>query len=524
VYEQNCLNTQRENRLVFRIYFFICLCFVLTSCANQGVKTTRELKSNVQKKNFEAAEKIFVEDSYYLNPKNIQLRSLDLAGLLHLKGDYEGSSLELQKVIKQFDDFYTASVTQKVNSFVLNDYFQNYRGRWHEVVLAHYLQSLNFYLLARASMQDNKNDQVVKKLEQARSVLINLENIFKQAEREYNIRLVQQYRILQAFWASFIHYEYGRASKKRNEMLTAYYLSKRGVELFFRYYPELSFFNGNAEAFSNCSVSGKAWMGCLKDVKWTPEGMKLLRSLVEWNSFLAHTSKAEGQLEKAMIAQVPELKDIEKMKAKSVSLLLEHTGLGPNLIAKEVGFSLSDSSLSVNALDIVMGDFAADVLGMRASGTAVSGTNDILGTATGTLLYKTAGISFELPTIDPKAVVQSSSDKTLLFSGSTFLGDALKEEAKTLYPKVGVRLASKYLTAIGASYLSYTAMKAKGNESAKMLAYLQFIGSDFAIKASEKADLRSWTLMPQNIAILFKFYESEKVPGENFQYSWEKFE
>ena len=85
--------------------------------------------------------------------------------------------------------------------------------------------------------------------------------------------------------------------------------------------------------------------------------------------------------------------------------------------------------------------------------------------------------------------------------------EAVFEGSAWTYTRVGTRLVTKYATAIAASYATYRTLGGTGkhgdnNFLAKNAAVIQFIGASKAIEASEKADTRYWSTLPNEIRLI----------------------
>ena len=83
------------------------------------------------------------------------------------------------------------------------------------------------------------------------------------------------------------------------------------------------------------------------------------------------------------------------------------------------------------------------------------------------------------------------------------LGDiaarAIEEKSSARYGRVGLRMAGKYAALIATTY---TLFKKSENFLARQAVLLSFAASSHLIGKSEKADLRYWNTLPQDIRIL----------------------
>ena len=130
-----------------------------------------------------------------------------------------------------------------------------------------------------------------------------------------------------------------------------------------------------------------------------------------------------------------------------------------------------------------------------------------------------ASIAFEVPIIEsaperqaPIVVIKDQKGEIVEKRNLVLTGpvDNIAEEASLvtasrLYPKIGVRLALKHLTAIVASFATYSLLKGDENSNdflAKNAAVIQYMAAAKAIAKSERADVRQWTTLPKSLWFL----------------------
>ena len=100
---------------------------------------------------------------------------------------------------------------------------------------------------------------------------------------------------------------------------------------------------------------------------------------------------------------------------------------------------------------------------------------------------------------------------------SAIAHQTLKNQMSSIKSKTGLRVAGKHLTALAGSYLSYKSSlkKGQGEAFASTMASATYTLASIGIDQSERADLRYWATLPDNIWI-----SSLRVkPGEYLAYA-----
>jgi len=212
-------------------------------------------------------------------------------------------------------------------------------------------------------------------------------------------------------------------------------------------------------------------------------------------------------------------KTVKPIGLGNVSVVIEE-GIIPAKIPSKQFFGLGDSLAKESpALAIILGSFAADVLGLQPPGKH---HRSIVGDVVGTVAITQAAISFELPDIEKRPIAgtvvlevwsKESKVKEVIVPLVNPMGDiaeqAVVEQSVWLYPKLGARLATKHVIAIMAAYATYKAFKEKNEFLAKSGAVLQYVASSKGIEASEQADTRQWATIPASI----RMTEFSLAPG-----------
>jgi hypothetical protein len=249
-----------------------------------------------------------------------------------------------------------------------------------------------------------------------------------------------------------------------------------------------------------------------------------LKDFIDYK-ILSLTKQTRSYDFKKMVKRYKPTKDVvvAAKKKQNISILLEE-GLVSPMKAKVQSYTLAsaiDSIESETTRNLVRGIglpvityFAMGPLGLGVP--ARSGNYVYLNSHNaGTSLTQEAGIEFEMPAVElpeEKEVVlrtievysedgqQKILEKNLTLFGA--LSDAAflqaSERASNSYKKVGTKIAIKHVVAIIAAFHTYNQMKKNGAEIfAKPAAFAQYVLSAKAISASEKADVRHWTTLPE---------------------------
>lgn len=119
---------------------FLAVLLLVTACASYTTRL-RDLRGRVAGGQLEEALEMVAKVS---EPGDL-LYHLERGALLHYAADYAESNDELLAAEKLFDDLYTISVSRRALTFVLNDEAEAYRGQIHEGHFLHYYRLLNFH-------------------------------------------------------------------------------------------------------------------------------------------------------------------------------------------------------------------------------------------------------------------------------------------------------------------------------------------------------------------------------------------
>ncbi len=126
--------------------FFSIIGFLSTSCIS--TRDFSQIDSNVYTGNFSEAYENIEEKKDSLYPKTDQvLYSLDSGMISHFNGNYTQSNESLSHAEKLIEEYYAISITQTINSFLLNDNVADYAGEDFEDIYTNLFMALNYIQL-----------------------------------------------------------------------------------------------------------------------------------------------------------------------------------------------------------------------------------------------------------------------------------------------------------------------------------------------------------------------------------------
>ena len=130
----------------------ILFCALLTSCAS-NMAYYSSLDGLVTNQRFSDAVKLTQtsRDKYY-GDKNALLYCLDVGFFLHTAGEYEESNKYFEKAKELFDYYFTKSITTEASTWLVNDNTRPYYGEDFERVLVNIFSAINYTMLGK--MQD----------------------------------------------------------------------------------------------------------------------------------------------------------------------------------------------------------------------------------------------------------------------------------------------------------------------------------------------------------------------------------
>jgi hypothetical protein len=436
---------------------------------------------------------------------------------LHLQKKYK-ESLEAFEMAKEIHSaLYTESITKNIQTLLVNDSSDNYSGETYERSLIHFYLSLNHLLLFQEDMEKNNWDR--QGLFSTRAEILSWDSFLREQIDIKSGEAFFKNDLMAKIYGAQIHEIIG----VKEDRQIALQLYKDAQILVFRNYNSYPSFNQNYQEFNKKFSK-------LPDIPEEEIRKKLVSETIfqtDLNDYLNYKilslTKELRPKDLPTLLKKPELRKIKLDKVSSnVTIILER-GIIPKKQAKQVYFPLG-SYLYANPNDSLshqinnygvdnIFSYAQNNLGFK---NIPSGHN--FDSETGSYSrgqnFGELAISFEVPILSSmplkeklKLVIydhngnEIKKEKFLLISPVGEIAEnALKEKEAARNLRIGLRLASKYLAVIVASYASYNALKKSTSPGmASFLAITQYYLSVKFIESLEKADLRYWSTLPQNI-------------------------
>jgi hypothetical protein len=434
---------------------------------------------------------------------------------LHLQGKYEESLKALDAAKEIHKSLYTESISKKLEAFVINDSSDNYYGETYERSLIHFYLSLNHLLLYQKSQ-----NQEVNQLFSSRAEVMAWDSYLKEQIGEKRGQIFFKNDLMAKVYGALIH----EMISSREDNQIALHLYQDAKDLLFRNYNSYPSFNRKFREFNenfkklpdmNEEEIRKRWV---EETIYQRELKKFLASKI---------SNLTKELKRGSNKNTPE--------NSSISILLER-GIIPQKQAKEIYFPLSsflyanpNDSISINVNNYGSDDifqYAQNNLGFKRmpSDYTYVGEN---GYSTRNPFSSDLAINFEVPVLksnsheekmelaifDNKGKEIKKENLFLISPIGDIAQNALEENEPARNLRIGLRLASKYLAVIVSSYATYNALKKSTSPGlASFLALTEFYLATKVIESLEKADLRFWSTLPQNI-----YFSNIQLPSGNYQ-------
>ncbi|MFA6342245.1 MAG: hypothetical protein WCX75_05250 [Fibrobacteraceae bacterium] len=128
-----------------RLFLFLSLALLLSSCANKSMTRYEELSEPLEKGGFEAGIKAVVENQEDLYGSNTEfLYYFDLGTLYHYSGAWAQSAQNFEKAAQVYDDLFARSVSNEAAAIVTNDNVRPYRARPFELLALYEMNIVNY--------------------------------------------------------------------------------------------------------------------------------------------------------------------------------------------------------------------------------------------------------------------------------------------------------------------------------------------------------------------------------------------
>ena len=459
---------------------------ILFGCASAGREDRQELRKFFMTGAYESGVQFLEKSKYFQDQKEKLLMLMEKGIFLHMKGDYEQSSIVLDQARSLSNQLYTTSVSKKAQKLILNDSFDIFYGEVYERSMLYFYLSLNSILNYQKT---KKRDDLFK----ARAEILGWDSFLSSVKEDRLGKSVYKNDLLLKLYGAKIHEMV--ATREDDQIATVLY--KDALSVLFKNYNTYPTFNSKYKEFKN-DFEQLASMS-LDDVK---------KKYVEESNF-------QTELRKYIEQSSERLRNKNKQNAKMthVTLLLEK-----GLIAEKVG-EKSFYGLEFLSREPIIALYVADVLGLLPSPTTYNPGGAYVGILTASAALQNIGVGFELPKIlnnnkpqplslsvlDQNNKVVASNMVALVNPMGDIAEEAIFEQSAWLYARVGTRLATKHAAAIMASFATYKALGGGGRENsflARNAALLQYVGASKVIEESERADTRYWSTLPNEIRLV----------------------
>lgn len=466
---------------------------------------------------------------------------MERGNILFYQGNYKEASDVFMEANQLVDRLYTKSIREKLVSSILNDTGETFYGSVFERSLLYYYQAMSFYKLylqgeyVREIKQDDgkiitetiklTKAQRNKLKDNTRNSLMAWDSFFSDIKRMKGVKTFLKDDLVSKTIAAKLHYYLNT----RRDKEIALQLYKDAKEILVRVGPAYKSFNKDFKKY-NLDLR-KVYDGDLKKSKLKSKNLtSTYQNTIDYIDYriLKITKEIRrGQFKKTVKFLKPRkeiLELVKKEKATNVSVLLE-VGHIQQLQGKDYSLNLRSaienvknptSKALIEGIGVpILTAFAMGPLGLGY--VSHHGNVSIYSShSAGTAVMKEVGIEFEMP------YVKESSDhdrfeihiyqgEKLLKKKSLALLSSLSDTAfinsqemiENSFKSRSLRVGVKYAVAIAAAYGTYKKVQESAGELfAKPAAITQFLVSSKAIKESEKADARHWSLLPSSLMSL----------------------
>ncbi len=483
-----------------KIFHFFLISFSLLgliSCASSGRVQQIQLKNLVQAGHYDQALKLLEKEKFFQKKIVHPLKLMEKGLILHRKGNYLRSSQVIEEALRVVGELYTIRLKGKLEEYFKNDNADIYYGEKYEVSSLHFYQTLNYFLLYQNSL-DLPISKRREYLYKARAQLVAWDQFIREMQQVRAGQVVFKDDLMAKILGQFIHLAIDTSEDRQISKV----LVKNSNVLLRQNYNAYPSFNAKWEKFN-------------ADFEKLP---KLPRKKLE--SDYIESTLYQKEL-KAVLKELP-LKT--KKSQVQLAFLLEEGWIPPKT-AKEHYYGLGKlyEKRTGPSLDI-LGFFAANILKLTPAPGDYSPGKYFVGHAIGQTMVQQLSVEFELPEIqalplrsvysvrilDDKGKEEFTAPFALINPLGELASQAVKEHSGEVYLRQGLRLGSKHLTALITSYLTYQGLKKKDAFVARTSAYLQYLALTKAIKASEKADTRYVSTLPQSQRMAFSCVSAGK--------------
>jgi hypothetical protein len=468
-------------------YLTVFILLILVSCASSP--TQKLLRTQVYDGNFSSAKETLEKSDIKLEQRNKFLYYLEKGQLSFLEENYLEASVLWEKARELLKSYYRKKLTDKVLAGIANSNYEDFHG---EVFEQHqFFFHLSLAYLRISQLKNTPSREKVRTLMQARAVLLDWDSFIKSLESN-GVKAFYRESFLARFYASLLHEVIG----SREDLQIAFQLMKDAKNLM---------------EFKNFQVLGDHIKQMLGESL-----VRLAKKLGRKKETRLFSSSYKINLEK--IDMYPVILIIDRGQIAEKEAIIVPFGL-------QQALDCNSKAAGTNLLNIgmtVLSGFSNGVLGLGYERERYQNSTYIR------YLYNisSTALELEMPVRAEKGMVSNtplnlviddnenrSGPKTItpdfFFSISELSKAAIDNDFEDIYFRTGMRSSMKYLTAIIGSYKLYQSMtqKQKNNQTfevngfASLAASASFALAVAGIKASEKADIRYWSTLPDHLLI-----------------------
>jgi hypothetical protein len=462
---------------IMKFFNIVLIILFFAACASADRKGASHLTELVQTGDFNSSIKFVKSNDFYPDERSRLLKLVELGTLQNLNHEYYQSLKTFEAAQELSDQLFTVSLSKKVTSTVLNDNLDNYYGEKYERSMIRFYQVLNHFIISQNGIYEaytiDKNPPVPQKnldqkerhfhLSAARSVLLEWNSLLENYKSTTGGVATYKDDLLAKVFGGFIHEQIGSV-EDRNIALNLY---KAGKTLLFR----------NFNLFSTYNDFYKEFAENFKDLP----NMKEVDVKAKFVKDTEHAKKLMAYLDER-------IETLTKNKNENVYFLIEDSFIAPKT-ANKFEFPLP----------VFVGAAAYETMAfsLRILSTPVAGTPKIY---------------FELPQINFRPIADSEEMVIKNAAGAVVKSIPLAvvnplselayftlEDYKTgNMTRTGIRVAAKHTAAIIAAYQIYKSQQKSGDFFAMTLASVSYSIANKAIEASEAADIRYWSTLPNS--------------------------
>ena len=481
--------------LKVNIFKIIAITLLLVGCGTANRKQTAKLKKFVQAGQLKKAEKFVGSKDFYPEKRDRLLKLLELGTIQYLNSHYYQSLKTFDKAKDLSDKLFTVSISKKVTAAVSNDNYDNYYGEKFERSMIRFYQSLIHLKLGQNGLYESytvkvkgKDGKVVdrlvpeKKLSQkekskhlrmASNVLIEWNSLLDNYKSTTGGKIAYKADLLAAVYGAYVWNQLGKKSRAIN-------LYKDAKNILFKNFNILETYNEKSKKFK-------------EDYKKLPN-MSLKNVKKKYVKSTEHAQMLVEYIDER-------IKELSKNKSGNLHVLIEKGFITPKK-ANKVRIPLPFTGKYNLGKSFV--SFCSNVLSM-ASGVAPS------------IYFEIPEIPFEpvkgkyvLLVKDKSGKIKKQKELAVVNPLANLATLIMDEKSFSTKAKIGARLVGKHLAALAAAY----GISKKGGALAGSLAYA---AATKGIEASERADLRIWSLLPHHFRIT-----SLSLPAGEYQLELER--